>query len=102
VSEQAPKLGCLATFMLAAFIAVPLAAVGVPGPWAFGAALLVVLIGMPTIYAVAAGRRREREALATPPMQNPPAGWYPDPTGKHGVRYWTGVAWSDRVADRPR
>ncbi len=27
------------------------------------------------------------------------ANWYPDPTGRHGVRYWDGTAWTDRVSD---
>jgi Protein of unknown function (DUF2510) len=25
----------------------------------------------------------------------PPAGWYPDPTGKPGQKYWDGQAWTD-------
>lgn len=28
-----------------------------------------------------------------------PAGWQPDPTGRHGHRYWDGTAWTDNVAD---
>jgi len=28
-----------------------------------------------------------------------PAGWHPDPSGKHEMRYWTGSAWSDDVSD---
>lgn len=31
---------------------------------------------------------------ASPPPQ-PPAGWYPDPDGGSGQKYWTGEAWSD-------
>ena len=27
------------------------------------------------------------------------AGWYPDPSGRHGARYWDGKAWTDRVSD---
>ena len=26
-------------------------------------------------------------------------GWFPDPTGHHGARYWDGAAWTDRVTD---
>ena len=26
------------------------------------------------------------------------AGWYPDPTGEHALRYWDGAAWTDHVA----
>ena len=32
------------------------------------------------------------------PAQSPPAGWYPDPSGSSSKRYWSGVAWTDRVA----
>jgi hypothetical protein len=28
-----------------------------------------------------------------------PAGWYPDPTGRHEHRYWLGTTWSEHVAD---
>ncbi len=28
-----------------------------------------------------------------------PAGWYPDPTGNHELRYWDGYAWMDDVSD---
>lgn len=31
---------------------------------------------------------------ASPPPR-PPAGWYPDPSGGPGQKYWTGEAWSD-------
>lgn len=26
-------------------------------------------------------------------------GWFPDPSGRHGSRYWDGSAWTDRVGD---
>ncbi len=29
-----------------------------------------------------------------------PAGWHPDPTGKHELRYWDGYAWLDNVSDQ--
>jgi len=32
------------------------------------------------------------------PTQTAP-GWYPDPSGRHQIRYWDGVAWTDHVAD---
>lgn len=28
-----------------------------------------------------------------------PAGWQPDPTGRHEYRYWNGITWSDNVSD---
>lgn len=33
--------------------------------------------------------------------QQPPAGWYPDPAGSDGQRYWDGVAWSQATRDIP-
>jgi hypothetical protein len=29
----------------------------------------------------------------------PPPEWHPDPTGRHQVRLWDGVQWSDQVSD---
>jgi uncharacterized protein YxjI len=29
-----------------------------------------------------------------------PANWYPDPTGRHELRYFDGAAWTDHVSDR--
>lgn len=29
----------------------------------------------------------------------PPAGWYPDPSGEPGDRYWDGVAWSESTRE---
>ena len=31
----------------------------------------------------------------------PPAGWYPDPAGSDGERFWDGVAWSQAPRDKP-
>ena len=31
-----------------------------------------------------------------------PAAWYPDPTRRHDLRYWDGVAWSPHVATAGR
>ena len=32
-------------------------------------------------------------------MSTTPANWYPDPTGRHQLRYWDGTAWTDHVSD---
>ena len=32
-------------------------------------------------------------------MSDNPAGWQPDPTGKHDHRYWDGTQWTENVAD---
>lgn len=31
-----------------------------------------------------------------------PANWYPDPLGRHELRYWDGAAWTDHVASQGR
>lgn len=40
-------------------------------------------------------------SVATPPPQSPvgavAAGWYPDPAGGAGLRYWDGAAWTQSV-----
>ena len=30
---------------------------------------------------------------------SPPSGWYPDPYGRHEMRYWDGARWTEHVAD---
>ncbi|MDX6260292.1 MAG: hypothetical protein QOH84_1980, partial [Kribbellaceae bacterium] len=31
-------------------------------------------------------------------MSNPPAGWYPDPTGQPDtIRWWNGTQWTNRT-----
>ena len=40
------------------------------------------------------GRRKDLSEAG-----QPPAGWYADPTGHHGQRWWDGQSWSDHVAD---
>jgi hypothetical protein len=34
-----------------------------------------------------------------PPPGLPPAGWNPDPSGRHWWRWWDGMDWTDHVAD---
>lgn len=33
-----------------------------------------------------------------PPPTNPPPGWYPDPSGEPGHRWWDGLVWTDSVS----
>jgi hypothetical protein len=33
------------------------------------------------------------------PAPAPAAGWYPDPSGRHELRYWSGALWTEHVAD---
>ena len=39
---------------------------------------------------------RNRQAPATP------GAWYPDPRGRHELRWWSGSEWTDRVSDAGR
>lgn len=34
-----------------------------------------------------------------PATDGPAAGWYADPAGRHGHRWWDGTGWTDRVSD---
>ncbi len=35
-------------------------------------------------------------------MSNPPAGWYPDPTGQpNTIRWWNGKQWTNRTEEEP-
>ena len=47
-------------------------------------------------------RLRERGWVVLDAGQAPVAGWYPDPTGRHELRYWDGTAWTDFVHDGDR
>jgi hypothetical protein len=50
---------------------------------------------------------RSRHNAPGPNMQSPaatpsamvPAGWQPDPSGRHQLRYWDGMGWSAAVSD---
>src|SRR6266508_1945088 len=43
-------------------------------------------------------RRLTRRLATVTPMSNPPAGWYPDPTGKADtIRWWDGTQWTTRT-----
>jgi hypothetical protein len=37
-----------------------------------------------------------------PPPTPPPAGWYPDPSGEHGNRWWDGRQWTGHVQSDSR
>ncbi len=68
----------------------------------------VVAVWAPTSPARSGGpdERRERGTflsaeqkahLATVPPQPPDAGWYSDPLGGDGTRYWNGINWTGRT-----
>src|SRR5690242_5476977 len=55
------------------------------------------------------GRRTAGHRTACPPARyivsnlgsmSDPAGWYPDPTTRHELRYWDGYVWLDNVSDK--
>lgn len=41
----------------------------------------------------------ERVPAASVTAPGAPAGWQPDPRGRHESRYWDGAGWTDHVAD---
>lgn len=44
-------------------------------------------------------QQRGEGEITTPPPPQPPAGWYPDPTGNPGEMYWDGEAWHRLAPD---
>ena len=62
---------------------------GPPGPWAYpgpGAPGTETPYGQPV-------------PTAQTPVENPPFGWYEDPSGRHEKRYWDGTRWTEHVSD---
>lgn len=55
---------------------------------AFLAALTPLTTGQPVAQPV-----------VQPVASGQPAGWYPDPLGRHQLRWWGGVSWMDAVMD---
>jgi Domain of unknown function (DUF4328)/Protein of unknown function (DUF2510) len=37
--------------------------------------------------------------MSSPPGSGTPANWYPDPSGRHQLRYWDGARWTENVSD---
>ena len=52
----------------------------------------------PGIEAAATG---ETLTTAGAPGDSPSAGWYIDPRGRGGLRWWDGIRWTDDMADAP-
>ena len=69
--------------------------------------LLNVFLGLlaSVIYLIAIrpkviAAQRQGSYIPSWPSQTPGAAWFPDPTGRHELRYWNGFAWTDSVSDR--
>ena len=69
----------------------PGAIIGVVGALLVIAAGVVELLTRATAPVAAAPSTRP-----VPPLQ-PPPGWYPDPSGSAGQRYWDGTSWSNET-----
>ena len=74
------------------------------GAWAF-IFFLSWLIGL-VLFFVAKSTTRPRTAPEPGPVEppgptrpSPVAGWYPDPSGRHELRYWDGKGWTEYVRD---
>lgn len=50
-------------------------------------------------FVPGAGARVVPLPLGPVPGGSAPATWAPDPTGRHQWRWWSGVGWTDHVAD---
>ena len=62
-------------------------------PW------LVFLKGKLQVYS---GGTAPAAPAPTPATTGPAAGWHPDPTGRHELRYWDGRQWTADVSDAGR
>ncbi len=47
-------------------------------------------------------REQRRRAPAGPDPAGVPSGWYPDPAGRHELRYWLEGRWTEQVSDAGR
>jgi len=63
--------------------------------------------GVVLAVVVAVRRSRARRRLPAPATQagtwaqgTAPEGWFPDPGGRHELRYWDGQKWTEHVSDR--
>jgi hypothetical protein len=73
-----------------------------PGGSGLGAGPIVwaVLVGLLVVSSVIVAARAGRRPAVTPVLARTAPGWYPDPWGGGGHRYWDGQAWTTRVMSR--
>ena len=70
------------------------------GPIGACLALLACVASIGPAYGGAPPDPTQHWAAAPPHAdQGPPAGWYPDPSGRHEYRFFTGVDWTADVVD---
>jgi hypothetical protein len=82
------------------------------GAWAaifFVSSLLLSWLLALVLFAIAKATTKPRAVAglptappaypADPPQPPPLAGWYPDPGGRHELRYWDGKGWTALVRD---
>lgn len=75
-----------------------------PAPVAAVAATVQPVEELPVLDAVVVAEEPGPLAI-TPPAPPPPpppsvpAGWHPDPAGRHEVRYWNGYDWTEHVSN---
>lgn len=73
---------------------------GSPGAWPPGPGVPPGSVPTPT-----PAQEGQPGVAAAPPANAPaapavaPAGWYPDPSGAHRLRYWDGRTWTEHIAD---
>lgn len=54
----------------------------------------------PLVASLQGGWRAATQGAPAISAQNSPPGWYPDPYGRHEMRFWDGTVWSENVSDR--
>lgn len=66
----------------------------------FAVTLLMIGIGAVALFfglmIAIATNQRNKQSATTPTT---PAGWHPDPYGKHQLRYFDGTSWREMVSD---
>lgn len=65
-----------------------------------GPIVWAVLVGLLVVSSVVIAARAGRRPAVAPILARTTPGWYPDPWGGGGHRYWDGQAWTTRVMDR--
>jgi len=72
-----------------------------PVGW-FLVVLLLWIVGFPAYLATRpryVALKAGGAVVPPPPPSANPAGWYPDPSKRHELRYWDGLAWTANVSD---